>query len=201
LEGYGINRAPSGDAVKFVDAFTVTGTDCALGKLYPGTIEITDLGPDDLTGATSAIAAAEFTSEGSAKVCYRPSGGFYTVLPFTITVIAQTQTGITNLTPTTVKPRQTQSFTLEGHGINRYGDSIKFVDAFTVSDTDCSLGKLYPGTFEITDLGPDDLTDTTWATADAIFYSPGSAKVCYKPSGGFYTALPFTITIPYTTHK
>jgi len=92
--GRGLNLAAGQDAAKVV----LSSGDCSSAAAGGGTSEVTDLGPDDSTSATSASAAFTWTSAGMYKVCYKLAGGSY----------AQVGTSAITVTPPAVCSNSTQ---------------------------------------------------------------------------------------------
>ena len=101
--GSALDLASGQDAAKVV----LSSGDCSSGAAGGGTSEVTDLGPDDSTSATSATAAFTWTSAGTYKVCYKVDGGSYAqVGTSTVTVSGTTTptgspTGSFTITPST----------------------------------------------------------------------------------------------------
>jgi len=92
--GRGLNLAAGQDASKMV----LSSGGCSAAAAAGGTSEVTDLGPDDSTSATSASAAFTWTSAGMYKVCYKLAGGSY----------AQVGTSAITVTPPAVCSNSTQ---------------------------------------------------------------------------------------------
>eukprot|EP00929_Paragymnodinium_shiwhaense_P095420 TRINITY_DN5652_c0_g1_i1.p1 TRINITY_DN5652_c0_g1~~TRINITY_DN5652_c0_g1_i1.p1 ORF type:complete len:1295 (+),score=207.12 TRINITY_DN5652_c0_g1_i1:95-3979(+) len=187
MTGYKLDRSPSGDAVKFV---TDNGncTDAAAG----GSLEVTDLGPNDLTDQASVTSTISFAEPGQFKLCYKLKDEDYIMWPETIVV-----KGATDLTPTLAFTAGATTFTFVGLGIDRratVGDRVKFVE----DGQDCEQVPA-GGTAEVTNLGPDDLFDQTSAEVTVDFDAIGSYRACYKVVNVDYVLLPPLISVNYPT--
>ena len=73
---FGLDLTSGKDAAKMV-----SGSDsCAAGSPAGGTVEKTDLGPGDTSGAQTATVQFTFTASGTYKLCYRLFGESYTTV-------------------------------------------------------------------------------------------------------------------------
>eukprot|EP00929_Paragymnodinium_shiwhaense_P002867 TRINITY_DN103181_c0_g1_i1.p1 TRINITY_DN103181_c0_g1~~TRINITY_DN103181_c0_g1_i1.p1 ORF type:complete len:1048 (-),score=149.87 TRINITY_DN103181_c0_g1_i1:88-3231(-) len=179
FSGTGLNRAPTGDAVKFVVS---TATSCNQPPAG-GTTEITDLDPDDETNADTAQLTNTFATPGGYKICYKLTGGAYGLLDVMISV-----KGPVGIFPTTASTSMPTTFTILGEYLNRIfnTDKVKFVDPAG----DCT-GDPAGGTVEVNNLGPDEEFRQYTAEATVTFTEIGTFKACYLVEGtDFYIAVP-----------
>ena len=163
--------ATGGDTVKVVNQNS-TCTDSAAG----GSSEVTDLGPNDTDGATTAEATLTFTIAGTYKVCkkilgqsYERVGGFLTVA-----AVPPTSFGGDGAVST---GNSEQISIIGGSGLNlaANADSAK-----VVKGAEACSALAGGGSSEVTDLGPDNTDGSTQPTAVFTFTVAGDYKVCYK---------------------
>eukprot|EP00929_Paragymnodinium_shiwhaense_P025766 TRINITY_DN15513_c0_g1_i1.p1 TRINITY_DN15513_c0_g1~~TRINITY_DN15513_c0_g1_i1.p1 ORF type:complete len:1084 (+),score=249.78 TRINITY_DN15513_c0_g1_i1:148-3399(+) len=181
--GEGLDRRADGDSVKFVDA----NADCT-GNPAEGTLEHTDVLPDDLFNVQTSQVTITFSKAGQYKACYAVSGSDYSLLQTIITV-----RGVTDITPKVADPTVAQQFIFNGRGLSAAagtGDQFKFVD----EGADCTTGP-DGGTSIETDLGPNDAGNLDSTSGTVTFLYPGKYQVCYKLAGEGFLKVPDVIQI------
>jgi len=132
-----------------------------------GTVEVTDLGPDDSEGTTTATASFTFSpnSTGVHTVCYRLAGGSYSAIGQPVIVAAQpVGPRAFSVTTAPLTAGTLESFMiLSGGSLNRMpsGDRAKVIS----SDLSCAVAPPGGGSSVVTDLGPDDEGVSTFSIA------------------------------------
>jgi hypothetical protein len=151
--GVGLALAPGQDSAKVV-ASTATCSESSGG----GTSEVTDLGPNDSSGGTSAGVVFTFTTPGAYKVCYKLGSMSYAqVGSGAVAIAGVTPTGFTDDGSVNMGTTETVTFTSGAYmNLGSGADSAKAV----AGNGTCADGAA-GGTSEVTDLGPDDSTGAT----------------------------------------
>eukprot|EP00929_Paragymnodinium_shiwhaense_P123459 TRINITY_DN9734_c0_g5_i1.p1 TRINITY_DN9734_c0_g5~~TRINITY_DN9734_c0_g5_i1.p1 ORF type:complete len:1096 (+),score=165.78 TRINITY_DN9734_c0_g5_i1:67-3354(+) len=189
ISGSGLNRGDNKDKVKFVEAATAVCT----APLAAGTSEITNLGPDDLNGQTTAEATVAFNTAGYYRACYQT----YLAPDYTMLLGLIVVRGVTSFSPTLVMPGELSIIQFDGIGLDRGNgqDSAKVVLDTAV---DCSGGAV-SGTSEITDLDPDDQSNQETSLISITLQTPGPYKMCYKVTGESYSLLATSLIVKGAT--
>jgi hypothetical protein len=178
-ECYGLQLGPEQDAAKVV----LASATCASAHAV-GTTEVTNLGPADNVGATTAQFQIVFTHVGVYKVCYKLSGSAYEMVGTGLLTV-NTTIPVALSYSGEVATIATKVFTMTGgHGLQLapWYDSAKII---AVPGT--CFGNAAGGTTVITDLGPDDNSGATAATAQFTWQQVGKFQLCYRALGGNYT--------------
>ena len=177
--GTGLKLGEGQDAAKAVhgDA-SCTGSDAA-----GGTVVVTNLGPDDSAGATSATAEFTFSIAGTYKLCYKPNSATnFGAFPITLTVLGTAPASLSIAGPTNTGSALTMTLSGgSGLALGSNQDAAKAVDGSSTC-TSSSAGD----SSEVLDLGPDNEVGATIATAQVKFSAAGVYYVCYKVEGGSY---------------
>ena len=182
--GSGQSQVPGDDSAKIVAA-SEPCSDTAAG----GSVAVTNLGPANTDGTTSATANFTFTVAGVYKVCYqvRRQGAFAQVGLQNFTVLGVMPTAYTDDGALFTDSTETLSFT-GGTGLklaSGYDSAIVVASSGTCAATLDYV--MAGGTSPVTDLGPDDADGATTATANFSFTIAGTYIVCYQVYRGTYT--------------
>ena len=173
--GSGLKLDGSGDSAKIVSNESSCSNSSA-----GGTTVVTELGPDDMDGASAAMANFTFQTGGYYLVCYKVLGGSWAQVSdeiITVVGVAPTTYTYTAGVFTATSVALTMS---GGSGMKLMptgGDSARVIDS-TQSCLDS--GAFAGGTQTVTDLGPADTDGTTVALANFTFVTAGYYIVCYK---------------------
>ena len=182
--GMKLQLGPGKDSVKAVLA---TG-DC-ISAPAGGSSEVTNLGPDDGSSATTAEVGMTFSSEGEYRLCYRVYGGTYELVGEAFLV--RKPPG--SFSGSAYTGGASTIRLVGGYGMNLLSgnDALKVVAA----SGDCT-GQAVGGSSVVTDLGPDDTSGSAVdeATASLTFDTEGAYKVCYQLVGSSYVQVGSNLT-------
>ena len=176
-DAFGLQLGENQDSAKAVRV----DVDC----IDNSTLEITNLGPGDSTGAASAQFEVVFTYTGVYKICYRLNGGPYEMVGAAILAVYAAMPTSHNHNGE-VKIGIPTTFTMTGGAGLQLGemqDTVKVVSSLS----SCLTGDPDGGTTSVTNLGPDDGVGATIATGQFTWSVPGLYKLCYKSLGLNYT--------------